>query len=1238
MRSCITSSTTDSRMRKPSQSFSQMEVPAGLPKVIPGPPLPPNTEAIDWGPHGCVAYGTGSIVTVLDPQSGRIIQTLEGHRGCVTKVKWAYSSMTSLPHGLNFVWKLASGDSTGMVIVWDVKDGKPVMVQQENPTYQKQILQLHWHPEWHSYLMCLQYPSVMTVWNVRKNEKVWRCEIGDGCFDFEINPFDTTSMALAAEGGWVYFAKNFSKTSAPSSIERKYKVQSSLGQSQTPSDDPSRKSGNRPSMKHLVSKVGELAISSTGSSTKDIPQVSTRTKSKTDLMQLKYSPHFKDIIYMVLSREVLIFDLRIQQAIGNIVLDRARGMFTFILTCPTLSEFIFFLHDDGLISAWRTRNKNSFQYDYITSSDYYKVGKQVLPKSATLGMPPMIGISSSPFSETSFALLSNDGRIHIVKFSEFTPDLSRYTDHKSEPFDTASLFDGRRASEKAQRHVPFKFSLVTSAQSLISPTSCIQVHLSTSSRPSLMAVGSRFGSLQIVNLVSNEVEFEYEITNNRIRQVVWISPYKILLYAYSESDRQYHNMVWIVDIRNGRKQAIRPTTALESSHISLIKVSYTKQYALIYLKDKPLEIWNIQTGEVAHFIHSLSNVVSFEWMTGGSDLPIEFTKGYKERLAVATQGNIHFFGIEQGSAVPIRYPFENSIRASCLAWRENYLVTGDETNNITVWDVMKASKYQTITLRTASVKNLKFCPISKTPTVLIQHGDSDVSVAYLDITGRLFNHSWPREFHTVDIDWGWSCHPVVALQDGGVRLLDSSLRCNSPIRPTWISYPLITPALLPPKQALSLKAYLQHGCKSFGESLAPLPFQPILDLIDEKVMSYLRDPLLTRVDRCLKVAEVFGDIREHRFWTLANYYLDAYKEHPDMNVDPPMPEPSFSAGYLPSPSKQTNYNVTHPISSSPLPGCYNLMRDKQTIYAEGLAIADIHISRRANYDLTKQCVHQNIILGKLERSIQMLMETPSDNKNFLNDMLKACVLAGGISSESFENTVRLVASNLIASNMLDEGIQLLAMLGKSGDACRYLEMNERWEDSAFLGKISLPESQSGDVFRRWAREIWQGNPHKAAMLCLSVGDFFEAITILLSARLYDMAAQLANCCLDMSLVSKEATLMNSVSFFVRESVLGVYGTQGKLTSDLLLRCTMQRYSQTLTQLDYYCAAEHYHQLSGAVEKLPDIDGEVDPNLDIDTDHDLLPSTSSGAQIMLETGFDVQKHSLTPLLIPGDDDN
>lgn len=50
--------------------------------------------------------------------------------------------------------------------------------------------------------------------------------------------------------------------------------------------------------------------------------------------------------------------------------------------------------------------------------------------------------------------------------------------------------------------------------------------------------------------------------------------------------------------------------------------------------------------------------------------------------------------------------------------------------------------------------------------------------------------------------------------------------------------------------------------------------------------------------------------------------------------------------------------------------------------------------------------------------------------------------------------MKLVGTNLIASGRLAEGVQLLCLIDKGLDACRYLQTYGSWDQAVWLAKVS----------------------------------------------------------------------------------------------------------------------------------------------------------------------------------------
>lgn len=163
----------------------------------------------------------------------------------------------------------------------------------------------------------------------------------------------------------------------------------------------------------------------------------------------------------------------------------------------------------------------------------------------------------------------------------------------------------------------------------------------------------------------------------------------------------------------------------------------------------------------------------------------------------------------------------------------------------------------------------------------------------------------------LDVDWAASDKPILATQDGCLRVMDMSLTTScSPIvdyefQGTFslprlfkkyrleinnmaISVPVYCLALLPTEVAFKLRERLcwqppdapyttelttDHG---FTENQVHL-INEQLSMINEDQLECLKNPQFETAERCLIVAQLFGDQTEIDLWTVVLYYLQVSK-------------------------------------------------------------------------------------------------------------------------------------------------------------------------------------------------------------------------------------------------------------------------------------------------------------------------------------------------------------------------
>ncbi|CAG0912849.1 unnamed protein product [Notodromas monacha] len=173
---------------------SMIEIPHIASRTIPGILSKHNKKALDWGPHGLLAYGCNFVVVIVDPAAVQHIQCLNKHKAAVTRVKWQNNrKCTSLTNPSRML--LASCDSLGNILVWDAHSISPVMAMQDG---NKPILALEWVPhfdETENLIAALHPPYSVVVWDALSGNKIWKKSYTEQLIGMDFDPFSAARLA-----------------------------------------------------------------------------------------------------------------------------------------------------------------------------------------------------------------------------------------------------------------------------------------------------------------------------------------------------------------------------------------------------------------------------------------------------------------------------------------------------------------------------------------------------------------------------------------------------------------------------------------------------------------------------------------------------------------------------------------------------------------------------------------------------------------------------------------------------------------------------------------------------------------------------------------------------------------------------------------------------------------------------------------------------------------------------------
>lgn len=679
----------------------------------------------------------------------------------------------------------------------------------------------------------------------------------------------------------------------------------------------------------------------------------------------------------------------------------------------------------------------------------------------------------------------------------------------------------------------------------------------------LLAVGSSNGSVLVYNLTSGLLHKELSVHACEVRGIEWVSLTSFLSFATSAPNNMglVRNELQHVDLRTGRCFAFRGERGNDEPAIEMIKVSHLKQYLVVVFKDKPLELWDVRTGTLLReMAKNFPSVTALEWspshnlkslkkkqiaareamarqttlsdaeqssvessvisLLQDAESKAETSHGISARehfVFTDTDGQVFHITVE-GNTVKegARIPPDGSMGSiACIAWKGDTLVLGDVDGNLNFWD-LKARLSRGIPTHRGWVKKIRFAPGKGNQKLLVMYADGaevwdtkEVQMVSSIRVGRNVS------YRILDIDWCTSDKVVLASDDGCVRVLEMAMKSASyRMDEQDLTDPVWCPYLLLPRAALTLKAFLllQPWSGVFTMDITQVDYQEkdeIKGLVQEQlnslsndIKSVLQDPELNLLQRCLLVSRLFGDESDLQFWNVAAHYIKSFAEARQLSV--------------PTPDGQTQPECPQSTTQCHLDICHDILCESSFFQRFQLERVHLQEVKRSSYEHTKKCADQLLLLGQTDRAVQLLLETSAENPSYYCDSLKACLVTTIPSSGPSQSTIKLVATNMIASGKLAEGVQLLCLIDKAADACRYLQTYGEWNRAAWLAKVRLSPTEASDVLKRWAEYLCSpqvNQKSKALLVLLSLGCFKKVGEMLHSMRYFDRTALFIEACL-----------------------------------------------------------------------------------------------------------------------------
>ncbi|XP_048864245.1 WD repeat-containing protein 11 [Brienomyrus brachyistius] len=1137
-----------------------------------------NKTAVDWGWQGLVAQGCHSSILIIDPKTAQTIQVLERHKASVVKVKWSrenYHHGLSAPYSL----RLASADAAGKIIVWDVVSGTAHCEIQEHSKPIQDMEWLWAQDASRDLLLAVHPPNYIILWNGDTGAKLWKKSYAENILSFSFDPFDPSNLALLTSEG-IVFVTDFSHSKPPGSGGKKVYIASphaSPAHNKPAPPTGAKKALNKvkvlitnekPSTEavtlndclqlsylpakrnHMVllypreilildlelsQTVGVVAIERSG-----VPFIQVVPCAQRDAL---YCLHENGCITLRLCRsgapppdesdpeqavQELVYDLRSQ-------CDAIRVTKTVrpyrVVICPVNENAAALVVSDGRVMLWELKAHVSRSASSLGS-----------------GLAPLY----SPLSFCGTPLSSNQNMI---------PDLSLNNMIAGQ----GTIPGAEPAQTPQQQEVLLKFLLTGLLSGLPLPPFSLRMcpPLTTkniSHYQPLLAIGTSNGSVLIYNLTSGLLHKELSSHSCEVRGIEWVSLSSFLSFATSAPNNLglVRNELQHTHLPTGRMFAFRGERGNDEPPIEMIKVSHLKQYLVVVFKEKPLELWDVRTGTLLReMAKNFPTVTALEWspshnlkslkkkqlaareamarqtvsdaeqssvessvisLLQDAESKSELSQGISARehfVFTDTDGQVYHITVEGNSVKDgARIPPDGSMGSiACIAWKGDTLVLGDVDGNLNFWD-LKARLSRGIPTHRGWVKKIRFAPGKGNQKLLVMYTDGaevwDTKEVQMVSSLRVGRNV---TYRILDIDWCTSDKVVLASDDGCIRVLEMAMKSASyRMDEQDLTDPVWCPYLLLPRAALTLKAFLllQPWSGSFTMDITQVDYtekdeikgliQEQLNSLSNDVKSVLQAPQLNVLQRCLLVSRLFGDESDLQFWTVAAHYLQTFSQERQAGV-------ASSDG-------QAESSQGAPVSHLEI--CQDTLCE--SAYFQRFQLERVHLQelKRSSYEHTKKCADQLLLLGQTDRAVQLLLETSADNPSYYCDSLKACLVTTITSSGPSQSTIKLVATNMIANGKLAEGVQLLCLIDKAADACRYLQTYGEWNRAAWLAKVRLNPSEASDVLKRWVEHLCSpqvNQKSKAILVLLSLGCFHKVGEMLHSMRYFDRAALFIEACL-----------------------------------------------------------------------------------------------------------------------------
>ncbi|KAF7489636.1 WD repeat-containing protein 11 [Sarcoptes scabiei] len=581
-----------------------------------------------------------------------------------------------------------------------------------------------------------------------------------------------------------------------------------------------------------------------------------------------------------------------------------------------------------------------------------------------------------------------------------------------------------------------------------------------------------------------------------------------------------------------------------------------------------------QTSDSENSVKSLMNHSTF--------IKENFVVTSKELYHFSIEGNI----IRELTRIPLDVE-GGYLTVTSIAWKSDQVLFGDASGTLNLWDLKRKISRTEATYR-SSIKKIRFGPGRGNMKCLVLYSDCGVDIWDISEFRLCSQLKYPRDinFKIYDVDWASSDLSIFASSDGFILISDDRLKTySSPLKiERLIKKDFLFDNISDEKFKNLLRNlnvnYLRssHRKQIFRKLIFSIPMkksskhssnefddeepskssneeneaiaEPIIDL-----KQYIQNQII--------LAKLFSNRNDYDFWLLMSSVLLGQELDPrlDLFLDNVRFRHLLLEKLMILESNRRTYFHTEQIYRICLslkkfqPAVQVLLESESFLMNENTQTKENKIDFYSKnpsifyVDSLKACLIaalQSTISNKTIRLNATKEKNDSDDtihdatgqfsstNNFgediriedIDDKIEDSSMAF-VNETKVAPIVKLVATNLIANGHINEGVELLTIISKTSDACRYLQSSDRWLDSIWLSKSSLDGNECTEIMRRWCEYLISSkrnfDKQIALKIFLSLKQFsrvlrasnqiyelkcFQLAILFIGGRLIDLEAQM----------------------------------------------------------------------------------------------------------------------------------